>query len=290
MITGEHAVVYGHRAIVAAIDQRITVELSVRRDGKLRIFSEIAADYVSDLDNVVPSHDHSFVLAAVMKHRDALDTGIDLSITSEIDPTLGLGSSAAVTIACLGVLSALTGSSGDRIHADAVEIVRSIQKRGSGADLAASLHGGMIAYKAPPGTEITALPIPPALGLKYVGYKTPTSEVLRQVAERMATDKEKFENLYSEMGAAAEAAIVAASHMDWKAFGTNLNSYQTLMEKLGVSDNNLQAIVEDARTDARVLAAKISGSGLGDCVLAFGAVPSGFARANVASEGLVIDV
>ena len=40
MITGEHAVVYGHKAIVAAVEQRISVTLTPRQDDQVRITSE----------------------------------------------------------------------------------------------------------------------------------------------------------------------------------------------------------------------------------------------------------
>ncbi len=290
MITGEHAVVYGHRAIVAAIDQRVTITLTQRSDRGLRISSQIAKDYFGNLDDIAPSHEYRFVLAAIATHLPNIANGFELSITSEIDPTLGLGSSAAVTVATLGVLCALTGSEITGVHADAVEIVRFIQQRGSGADLAASVHGGMIAYGAPPDADIQKLPAPPDLGLRYAGYKTPTAEVLRGVAERMAKDEEKFHSLYCEMGVEAEKAIHSASQKDWTSFGLSLNRYQKLMDRLGVNDESLQGMIDEARKDSAVLAAKISGSGLGDCVLAVGGVPRGFVPANLATQGLIVHV
>ena len=101
MITGEHAVVYGHRAIVAAVEQRITADLTPRSDRIVTIRSGIAATLETSLDELAEGGTYKFVLAAIALHRDKLATGFDLSITSEIDPTLGLGSSAAVTVAVI---------------------------------------------------------------------------------------------------------------------------------------------------------------------------------------------
>ncbi|MDA5558967.1 mevalonate kinase family protein [Shimia sp. MMG029] len=288
MITGEHAVVYGHRAVVAAIEQRITVTLTQRSDRNVRIASQIADPFETSLDALEPSHAYRFVIACIRTHLSCIETGFDLEITSVIDPTLGLGSSAAVTIAVLGALSALVDADPGEIHTDAVTIIRDIQGRGSGADLAASLTGGMISYQAPPEAAIIRLPRPPVLALKYAGYKTPTSEVLKLIAERMEGQEQIFHALYAEMGQKADGAIEAAQGEDWQAFAASLTQYQILMEQLGVCDDTLAGIIAQAQSDPAVLAVKISGSGLGDCVVAVGAVPDGFTKAELATEGLII--
>ncbi|WP_414897138.1 mevalonate kinase [Rhodovulum sp. YEN HP10] len=300
MITGEHAVVYGHPAIVAAIEQRIEIEVSPLPQRWLEIVSEIAEPATVDLDRIAVEGPYRFVLAAAARFAGRLSSGARLEIRSEIDPTLGLGSSAAVTVAALGAFARLSGAPTEGLHTDALAIVRQIQGRGSGADLAASLRGGMNAYRlgadmltgAPPETArawIDRLPLPPALGLRYAGYKTPTAEVLARIAGAMAGREAEFAALYDRMGACAAAAIAAAQAQDWTAFGAALTRYQGQMIKLGVSDGTLSRIIADAETTPGLLAAKISGSGLGDCVLALGARPEGFTPVAVAEEGLVID-
>ncbi|MCV6593508.1 MAG: hypothetical protein OIF48_11185 [Silicimonas sp.] len=288
MITGEHAVVYGHRAMVAAIEQRVQVSLAPRSDRRIRISSEIAPPLEASLDGLAEGGPYRFVLAALALWQDRLPTGFDLEITSQIDPTLGLGSSAAVTIACLAALAAHAGDSAD-LHAQAHGIILQIQGRGSGADLAASLKGGLLAYRAPPDGAHLALPAPPQLSLRYAGYKTPTAEVLAQIAGRMTGREAEFDALYGEMSASAEAAIGAATTCDWTGFAAALNHYQTLMERLGVSDGNLDRIIAEARQSPGLQATKISGSGLGDCVLALGPPPPGFVPVELAREGLILD-
>ena len=289
MITGEHAVVYGHKAIVAAIEQRIFVTLTPRDDRQVQIQSEIADPLISDLDDLASGGPYRFLLAAIHQHRSEMATGFDLSVTSEINPTLGLGSSAAVTVAGLGAILTYLGKDLTPLHAMAHQIVLDIQGRGSGADLAASLTGGMIAYQTGADTTINPLPAPPALSLKYCGYKTPTAEVLKQIAARMAGHEAEFEALYARMGAEAETAITAAETSDWAVFAASLTAYQQLMEELGVCDQTLATIIREAQANPATLAAKISGSGLGDCVLALGAVPDGFTPAKLATKGLLID-
>lgn len=289
MITGEHAVVYGHPAIVAAVEQRVTLELRPRADRRLRISSEIAAPLETSIDALSIEGPYRFVLAAFVSFYGDLKAGCDINILSDINPKLGLGSSAAVTIAALGAVAQYVNRRHEELHSRAHKIILDIQGRGSGADLAASLTGGMIAYRAPPNSEIRPLPAPPSLNLKYSGYKTPTKDVLALVADRMKGNELEFKALYQEMGSSAAAAIAAADAMDWVKFAENLNSYQLLMSRLGVSDDVLDQIIAAARETPELLAAKISGSGLGDCVLALGATPKGFSLATLATEGLIID-
>ncbi|MEL6689978.1 MAG: mevalonate kinase [Pseudomonadota bacterium] len=278
MVTGEHAVVYGHPSLVAAVEQRARVSVAARADDRVVVRSALG-DLDVPLAELTPTGSLRFVQACVLAM--GLETGVEIDTVSAIDPTLGLGSSAAVTIACLGALAALTGREVD-IHAEALAIVQAIQGRGSGADLAASLHGGLVRYQLGQGPE--RLPMPPALSLKYVGYKTPTGEVLAQVAD--AWEGRDVLALYSRMGATSEAAIAAARAGAWTDMASALDAYQSLMDELGVSNPDLDKLVEEGRGQA--LAAKISGSGLGDCVLAFGGVPHGWERAKVAERGLVI--
>ena len=225
--------------------------------------------------------------------KSAIASGCYLDIRSEIDPTLGLGSSAAVTIATLGALSNCSGRTDTKqLHQDALKIVREIQGRGSGADLAASLLGGLISYRAPTSentnAEISPLPLPQVpVSLRYCGYKTPTAEVLRLIAERRVGQEAFFDALYKRMGEAAEIAIKAAQAKD-AAFYAALSTYQDLMGELGVSDPTLDQIIADATRAPETLAAKISGSGLGDCVVAFGPTPVDFRPVTIATEGLVV--
>ena len=49
-----------------------------------------------------------------------------------------------------------------------------------------------------------------------------------------------------------------------------MNQNHTLMEALGVNDENLDRIVSALREEPNILGAKTSGSGLGDCAVGLG--------------------
>ena len=286
MITGEHAVVYGYPAIVCAVDQGVSVEIRHRADRLVKIVSAVAPETRVSLNDLRPdsSSPLRFVLSCLYQYRNKVSSGFDVTIRSQINPTLGLGSSAAVTVAMLACLQRLAGVTETlsvdeqrrQLHTEALKIVRNLQGRGSGADLAACIYGGLVSYRlvedessaAHGCAEIGRLPPLPSLYLAYSGYKTPTAEVLARVANDMVGQAEKYEALYFAMGNSSSSAITAAADLDWAAFGKELNHYQELMQQLGVSDQRLDELVVAARSESSCLAAKISGSGLGDCVLA----------------------
>jgi len=105
--------------------------------------------------------EHAVVYGYPAQYAGRLAHGIRLTINSQIDPTLGLGSSAAVTAATLAALNFFvhqdvpTGAAGlhqrqlGDLHRTGLAVIRELQGRGSGADLAASLCGGMLAYQLP---------------------------------------------------------------------------------------------------------------------------------------------
>ncbi|MEM6300504.1 MAG: hypothetical protein AAF749_02110 [Pseudomonadota bacterium] len=299
MITGEHAVVYGHPAIVAAIDQRLTVYASSRQDRVLEIHSTITDPVEVPLDELSASGPLRFVTGTVKAYRESLHHGLRLRIESTIDSTLGLGSSAAVIAAVslaaiastrldkpVSVATKLDQQTLHDAHRRGLALIRSVQGRGSGADLAASLWGGMLSYQlVDSGCTVDQLTTPPPLSLCYCGYKTPTEQVLETVVRNSKGRENEIEGLYSAMGTCAQRAIKAAYNEDWPIFGRELNHYQEHMKTLGVSDPRLDELVASARSHPGNLAAKISGSGLGDCVVAIGGAPENFSSSPLAQQG-----
>lgn len=270
MLMGEHAVLFGHRALACAVDKYIHLSLTPRDDRQVHIDSALA-QYQSDLDELAPEPKLSFVLAAVRQLRDQLLGGFSLAIKADFSHTVGLGSSAAVTVATVSALRQLVGLSIEKadIFADALNVVHAVQGRGSGTDLAASTYGGLIAYTVAP-RQVEALPGLPDISLYYAGYKTRTPDVLQFVAERAESQTTLYQGLYQLMHQTSLAAEQAIHLEDWPELGKLMDIYQGLMDALGVCDASIADMIYRLRSSDQVLGAKISGSGLGDCVIALG--------------------
>ncbi|MCV6590641.1 MAG: mevalonate kinase [Marinobacterium sp.] len=275
MLMGEHAVLFGHRALACAVDKYIHLWLETRSDGLVVIDSALA-HYCAPLNDLADEPALSFVLAAIVQQQSALLSqqpgGFSVRIESEFSHTVGLGSSAAVTVATVAALRYLLQSGPDRalLLNEALSVVHQVQGRGSGTDLAASIYGGLIGYTVEP-RQVKRLPGLPPIALYYAGYKTRTPDVLRKVEDSSRSQTALYAELYHLMHQTTAAAETAIEDQDWLELGKLMNIYQGLMDALGVCDATIADMIYRLRRAPDVVGSKISGSGLGDCVIALGA-------------------
>ena len=271
MLLGEHAVLHGHHALVAAINRRITVELFETADETVEIISNLGS-YKAPLDELVEHPSFTFVLQAIQQQRPRLPGGFKLKIESDFSADIGFGSSAAVTVATHAALMDWTMAGEEppknALFKQSLETVRAVQGRGSGADLAAAVFGGTVDYATEPSFDPVAVSVP--LTAVYCGYKTPTPEVIQTVEQARVADPTKFDRLYAEIDAGVVEAVACLRNHDFPGFGEILNRGQELMESMGVNTPELAEIVAALQAEPDVFGAKISGSGLGDCAIGIG--------------------
>jgi mevalonate kinase len=270
MLLGEHAVLHGRLAVVCAVDRRVRATLLPRTDGLIRITSALG-EHHTDIETLAPHPKLKFAMAAVAAYRGRLKSGFDLQYASEFSHTIGFGSSAAITVVTHAALRAWLGEPDDlrELFLSARQTIRDVQGMGSGADVAASVFGGVVGYRAEP-IEIHPVPVSFPLTAVYSGSKLPTPEVISIVEARRAKEPQRFAEIFMQMEQTSFAALAALRAGDWKLFGSLLNAGQGLMEAIGVSNEKLDAIVAELRADPAVYGGKISGSGLGDCAVGWG--------------------
>ena len=271
MLLGEHAVLRGQPAMVCAISKRMKIALTPRADKSVALHSALG-EHETTLDELAPSESFRFVLGAIRACRDTLTQGFELDIKSEMSHQMGLGSSAAVTVAALAALAGAQGrepAPGYLLEAG-TRIIRKVQGGvGSGADVAASTYGGCLRFYAE-SQEVVKLPKTPQLTVLYSGSKMPTPEVIAVVEENRKQQPETFAQLDALIGNVVQRAFEAAAHGDWAAMGALMNVNQGLMDALGVNNAKLAELVFALRADPDIHGSKISGSGLGDCVVGLG--------------------
>jgi len=288
MLLGEHAVLHGRRALVCAIDKRITVLLSKINKPFLRIVSDLGT-YEAPLGALTDDPDFRFVLDAVKQYP--LDPsfakgygghgqGIELKIESEFSSDIGFGSSAAVTVATHAALMNWVGTPRrgvrgllgeqslplEELFKRSLATIHRVQGRGSGADVAASVFGGAVAYRAEP-LEIVPLKESFPLTAVYSGSKMKTADVIRWLEERRALNPDYFERIFDRMDASVGEVIA-----DFSQLGRMLILNQKLMEEMGLCNAALAEIIGIFQT--LETPAKISGSGLGDCAIGLGTFPA----------------
>jgi len=298
MLFGEHAVLHGHKALVGAVDKRISVVLRPHDDGMVSIKSELGEEE-HPLNNLTVQGTFSFILACVDCYREQMERGLELTINSEFSSTIGFGSSAAVVVATLGAIAEWIPSVKQELNNPlmvahkAKEIIQKVQGSGSGADAAASAIGGIVHFN-PKGGEHEKISTLPLFSISYAGYKEETAKVIEVVKAKWANDPVKEQQIYNCIGKCVRDAHAALFYEDPMQLGKVANSHQVFLRELGVSNTDLNLICSVLNLNTEIYGAKISGSGLGDCVIAFGcndAEVSGYKRipASFSLEGMRIE-
>ncbi len=274
MLFGEHAVLHGAMAIVAAMDKYVEVTLIPRSDARINIDSDEFGHHGTHLGKIKSQLPYDYVLTAILKHAKRLRVGFDLNIVSDFSSNIGLGSSAAITVAVLGILTWwLRGKpeSARSLYRKALEVIQDVKKIGSGADVAASIFGGILAYNAKP-LIVEQLGTVLPLSIIYSGSKVPTFKVVAKVAREQKRYPEIFAKIYAAMDHCSRVAKNAIAERHYGKLGTLMNIHQGLQDALGVSNGNLANIIFALRASPGIRGAKISGSGLGDCVIGMGKI------------------
>jgi phosphomevalonate kinase len=143
----------------------------------------------------------------------------DASALREGEHKLGLGSSAAILVASLAALELATEPAlADaelcaRVYERAFVAHRTAQGGGSGVDVAASAHGGVLAARRTDGAlELSRIALPSALHFDVwaCSASASTSAFLARIAEFAARDPAAHGRCMAAQADAAEAALSAA--------------------------------------------------------------------------------
>ena len=294
MISGEHAILRGKLGLVAAIEQRIEVILTPRADNQIIIHSDKLGEYQTDLESLTMVNPFEFVLASIESQRACLKSGFELAIYSEFSHTMGLSSSAAVTIATLAALVNFT----ERLYSEfdyfntGCKVIRRVQGMGSGADIAAAIWGKVVAITTNPQKIYTIDVHSVPWHLIYTGYKTPTSQVVAKVNEAANRYPMFYQALFDAIDAASHVIVSGLKTQDYQLVGEWMKRHNALQMAMQLVCPQSQQILMQCQVLPNIDGAKVSGAGLGDCILVLGDLPAAtFAHqmaVKVAERGLMI--
>jgi mevalonate kinase len=286
MLMGEHAVLVNKAALVCAVDKRLYLKLIPESSNTVTIIDSKLGTLVQDLESIKISAPFQFVLSAILLFKNRLRTGFRLEIHADFSSVMGLGSSAAVTAATVAVLAEWLDAkrlAPEEIFKLAKQAVLQVQGRGSGADLAASIFGGVLGYQQQP-QKFIPLPEIPELTAVYCGYKMPTKEVIAIVEARAKQQPKVYASIFNSMHICVQQAMLAIKDHKWPVLGQLFKQHQELQSALGTSNQDLDTLIAQLNTCPEVLGAKISGSGLGDCVIGLGKLANKVFPADISQE------
>jgi phosphomevalonate kinase len=274
-------VLAGAPALVAAIDRWATVRIEPGGDDGTLVVESLAEGSMwraGDPDrDALPAGDAGAVLSALRSvATDGRLSRARVVVDSRPfllgEQKLGLGRSAATVTAAVAALLAAAGERDrGRVLAAALGANALLQEGlGSGADVAAAVHGGLIEVRrreGPPAVVERRLPAGLVLVAGWTGTPAPTAPLLR----RFATARRPA--ALEPLGAAAEAAAAAVARGDADGLLDSVRRTTDLLDDLGaelgvpIVTPALRCLVAAAARAG--VAAKPSGAGGGDCGIAF---------------------
>jgi phosphomevalonate kinase len=208
MLAGEYAVVEGGPALLVGVNARALAEISDRKQS--------LSPFLGAVQDVLSEH----FGASSEQARSAGRVVVDTSAFQQQGQKLGLGSSAAATVAAVAACITPPGQEPDRdqVHSLAVRAHGKAQAelgaRGSGADIAACTFGGCIRFqKADSGASIEPVQLPPELHLLFpwTGVSASTPPLVAAVRALGSREPEEYQKLCAAISASAEALTKAES-------------------------------------------------------------------------------
>lgn len=281
ILLGEHAVVYGAAALAIPVPQLTATAKATRlacpSDGVDKVCFAVA---VPETASVTPlTADGLQHLVAKFKERTAVAERmcVDVLIECAIPQGVGLGSSAACARAAVLALADVFDR---RLDATTVfDLVQASEKvahgRASGIDALTTGATSPVFFRAGTARELpvamTGAGRPSGFDGLFViadsgvgGSTKDAVELLRRKFEREAQTREAFVRRVSSLTQAALRDLADGHLSD---FGARLTENHGLLREIGISTDRIDALVEAALA-AGSLGAKITGGGLGGCMIA----------------------
>jgi mevalonate kinase len=283
ILFGEHFVVYGSTAVLAAINKRVSVDThtTIDEDDKIVIKSNIgvAGKYSDDgqfnaLEGGMKSKAILDPLYSAIKQvlliRNEKKIGIEVCISSNVPPGIGLGSSAASCVATVAAVDSLfqNNPSRQKVCELAIQSERLIHRRTSGADCYVSTFGGLMQYysKSKRFKNIQTKGLL-SLVVASTGVKHYTSDLVTGVKRFKDTNKMLFESLAKQASDICLQAGAAIESGKLDKIGALMNENQILLQQIGISHHKIHDII-DICSKAGAIGAKITGAGGGGAVIA----------------------
>lgn len=281
-LAGEHAVVYGYPAVVAAVERRILVRVCRIPGEEHRIYSQISFQGLvvrcsssgcwGELRGEQLEKPLSYIISAISIASESFGRlgGLSIEILSDIPPGAGLGTSAAISAGILACYSRFAGRGvGARELASlARRVEASVQGAASPMDTGAVALGGVLLVDPRDPEPLKPLKLGSSLELlvAYTPKKKTTGEAVKAVRSLLERRRPVVEKIMETIGAASLEAARALERGDLEALGEVMTIAHGLLKSLGIVDPTSERIWE-TMISAGLSGAKICGGGWGGAVI-----------------------
>jgi len=270
ILFGEHFVVHGTPAILAAIDKRVTVTSTFTENKTLKINSQLGTLEVpiSSSHEEAKSEFKPFIYLAnkmINSHQDV--NGLEITIDSDIHIGVGLGSSSACCIAATASIFGLFKEiSSEEILKMSIEAEKTIFPDTSGADCTVCAYGGIIEYDKINGSKknTDASNLNLLIANSMIPHSTKRS--VGKVSKFKEDDEDRFSQLCVLETKLIDEVNLALKNKDLITLGLKMSENQKYLEEIQVSNDTLRNMISSLKEIS--LGAKITGAGDGGCIIA----------------------
>jgi mevalonate kinase len=276
ILFNEHFVVYGIPAIASAVDRSTTAKVEACMTSCGEAF--IPGVYLEDQRPETPGYKESKLdqqrdsIRYILEAMDVDPTGRPIKVTlgGDLMCASGIGASAASCTAMARALSDFYGMglSEDRINEIAYEGERGYHGTPSGIDNTAATFGGLIWFrKEPPTLDRMSLPRQVEIVMGNTGKVADTTAAVAGVRERREQFPDKYGEIFEEASNLADTAREALDSGDLEKVGVLMDENHRLLQRIEVSSEELDLLVDVARRNGAI-GAKMTGGGLGGNMVA----------------------
>jgi len=254
ILLGEHAVVYGHPAIAAALPLGVQAHFEPAECCQLLAPEDLEERQAELLQQ---AFNHAADYAGFPK------TAVHLK--ADLPMGAGLGSSAAVSVACAKALAmaAFPGEEGEAWLRKVADMAFCMEKvfhgNPSGADHTTSLRETLLWFCSGKAEPLSC-PAPLKVLVVLAGKRSSTQSTVARLRERQQKWPRHHKRLFEEIGRCVEDARVAIEAGDLALLGELMNVNQGLLSAMQLDSENLAQGVRRLRA-AGALGAKLTGAG-----------------------------
>ena len=286
MLLGDHAVIYGARALAAPIPLAIQARCSEVSQGGIHFLIRSWG-----VDEALPHRGEprdylQKCIDLITRRLDLRDAHMQVEIFPHIPRAMGLGSSAALMVAGIRAISRCFGQNLEDsvVCTLAAECEELIHGAPSGIDTTVATFGRTVLFRRGDPAECT--PITPPRPLQIVigstGIESLTSRTMAQVRKAWENNPTRYEKVFGEIDALVGEGLAAIQRYDIQTLGALMNFHHGLLSALDVSSRELEDLVLTARQHG-ALGAKLTGGGGGGSMFALCPDDGGVTAARIAA-------
>jgi mevalonate kinase len=226
ILLGEHAVVYDRPALATSIGRYVDVQVFSGAEARANAAPEVPGP----------------VLARATQLAGLSPCTVRVTTAADLPVGVGLGSSAALSVALVRALADYAGTALDAagVCARAFELEKLFHGFPSGIDNTVCAVGGLLRFQHGQHVAPVHARRPLVLVVAVGCAARATHAAVTALRRRWQVDRRGYEAIFDEIAALVDAAEVAVSGGDLHELGRLMNDNHRLLHRIGVSTEELE--------------------------------------------------